>query len=126
MEMKHAYVLLLLMTLSACSKDFQGGRLERVYVEDFTSSNIQQCKPEDVDLSNAQAKAFFERARIVDSRTLHDHYEYAPCAIEGVATYAGQSCSWQIQASATGRLRCGETTWLFVCDECDDLFDTSK
>lgn len=116
-------VIGLLVWLGGCGQDsFAPERLAEVYVDDFTSSAPQQCTTADLPLQHADAAEFFTRARVVDSKTLHDHYQLAPCQLEGSARYGEQRCNWQIQAGATGALKCGEQHWLFACDDCGALF----
>lgn len=61
--------------------------MKDVYVADFQSEDIAHCRPADVDLGHRQAHQFFERAKQVDGKTLHDYYEQAPCYIEGTLRY---------------------------------------
>jgi len=105
---------------------FDVNHIRDVYVADFNSEDIEHCRPSDVDLSNSQARDFFRRARQVDSKILHDFYNYAPCYIEGVLKYKSQSCDWQIRAGATGQIKCGNSIWYFACDNCQDLFESQE
>ena len=100
------------------------GALTDVYVEDFGSDAPEQCRPADVDLGHAEARAFFVRAKQVSLQVIHDHYDYAPCYIEGTLKYGSRSCDWEIRAGATGHIVCGAKTWYFACDTCSDLFRT--
>jgi uncharacterized metal-binding protein YceD (DUF177 family) len=81
------------------------------------------CKPSDVDLSNIQVKQFFQQATEVEHKTLQDHYNYAPCAIEGTLTYQRQRCNWQVRAGATGYVQCAGEYHYFACDNCEQLFN---
>ena len=104
---------------------FDVHKITAVYVADFNSEEMERCRPSDVDLSHSQASNFFMRAKRVDKKTLHDHYNYAPCYIEGTLKYKRKPCDWEIRAGATGHITCGKVTEYFACDSCDDLF-TSK
>lgn len=53
---------------------------------------------------------------------VHDHYNHAPCYIEGTLKDGNQVCEWEIRAGATGHIKCGEAMQYYVCDTCDDLF----
>ena len=114
------------LLLTACgglaAHDYDRNGVSDVYVEDFQSTAMDRCRPSDVPLGNAEAAEFFRRAKLVDGRTLHDHYNYAPCYVEGTLKYQSTSCDWRIRAGATGEIRCGEQERLFACDSCDDLF----
>jgi hypothetical protein len=121
-KIKHS-LLLAAIFLSACAnQDFRQRQITDVYVEDFGSEDIERCRPSDVDLSHHEAKAYFLRARQVEYSVIHDHYNYAPCYIEGTLKYRSGICEWEIRAGATGHIKCGDKTRYFVCDTCDDLF----
>jgi len=126
MEIKHmALLALATLTLASCAVTVVNvNDISDVYVTDFISDDIERCRPSDVDLNHSEAREFFVRAKRVDARTLHNHYNYAPCHIEGILKYRSESCDWEIRAGATGQIRCGNENWYFVCDECDDLFET--
>ena len=115
------------LTLVSCAASgFDSGAITDVYAADFRSDDMKHCRPADVDLSHSQAKEFFTRAKHVDRRTLHDHYNYAPCYIEGTLKYKSKSCSWEIRAGATGSIACGKVTEYFACDTCADLFKSKS
>ena len=116
-------VFSLLSACSGVSQAFSTADIHSIYIADFVSDAPQQCKPTDVDLNTAQIKQFFQQAAEVEHKTLHDHYNYAPCAIEGTLTYKQQNCNWQIRASATGYIQCASTYRYFACDNCDNLFN---
>lgn len=107
--------------VSCASAPSQPIQISEVYVADFKSDDIKTCRPSDVNLNHERARAFFLRAREVDSKTLHDHYDWAPCYVEGTLKLGAQRCDWQIRAGATGQIDCGKEERYFVCDSCDDL-----
>lgn len=115
----------LVVLLVACSKhnEFNTADISELYIADFVSDAPEQCGPEDVDLSNNDVKQFFQLAREVEHKVLHDHYNYAPCAIEGTLKLQQQSCSWQVRAGATGHIKCAEQYHYFACDNCAELFN---
>ncbi|SNY49192.1 hypothetical protein SAMN06297280_1284 [Arsukibacterium tuosuense] len=117
----------LVALLVACSKpnEFNTADISEVYIADFVSDAPEQCGPEDVDLSNNDVTQFFQLAREVEHKVLHDHYNYAPCAIEGTLKLQQQSCSWQVRAGATGYIKCAEQYRYFACDNCAELFNTA-
>ncbi|WP_052750183.1 hypothetical protein [Arsukibacterium sp. MJ3] len=114
----------LVFMLMACSKtaELTTADISELYIADFVSSAPNQCGPEDVDLNNSEVLQFFQLARVVEHKTLHDHYNYAPCAIEGTLKSQQQSCSWQVRAGATGYIKCAEQYRYYACDNCDALF----
>ncbi|MGP9802760.1 hypothetical protein [Rheinheimera sp. NSM] len=115
--------------LPACGsqqQSFDSDQIGSLYIADFVSDAPEQCRPTDVDLSNIEVKQFFKQAREVAHKILHDHYNYAPCAIEGTLKYGQQSCNWQVRAGATGHIQCGEEHRYFACDDCAALFNTGE
>lgn len=124
MEMKStAFFFVCSIALASCATmAFDVHGITEVYVADFNSEDMESCRPSDVDLSHSQAKEFFTRAKPVDSKILHNHYNQAPCYIEGTLKYKSKPCDWQIRAGATGHITCGNVTQYFACDSCNDLF----
>lgn len=118
-----ALLFISMIALSSCATmPFDTRMITEVYVADFNSEDIQSCRPSDVDLGHSQAREFFIRAKLVNRRKLHDHYNHAPCYIEGTLKYNNKPCDWEIRAGATGHIACGNQTEYFACDSCDDLF----
>lgn len=126
MEMKRVvfHALATLPVVSCAVAAINANDIGDVYVTDFRSDDIERCQPSDVDLTHSEARDFFIRAKRVDARTLHDHYNYGSCLTEGILKYRSESCDWEIRAGATGQIKCGSQIWYFACDECDDLFET--
>jgi len=121
-KIKHLIILAIAFLTSCATQGFHQHQITDVYVEDFGSDDIESCRPSDVDLSNYKAKEYFLRARQVEYRVIHDHYNYAPCYIEGTLKNGSIICDWEIRAGATGHIKCGGDIKYFVCDTCDDLF----
>lgn len=117
------FAALLLLGCSSAQQNIAVQQITALYVADFVSDEPLQCRPTDVDLSNVDALQFFQLAQQVDYKTLHDHYNIAPCGIEGTLKYRQQSCNWQIKAGATGHIQCGEERHYFACDKCELLFN---
>ena len=127
-KMKKAYTRVLLSALltgllSACA----GGSMWQslisdVYVDDFQSGEPELCRQSDIPLNHARARDFFRRARQVDYKVIHDHYDVFPCWVEGTLKYGLNVCKWEIRVGATADIKCDEKTQYFVCDDCDDLF----
>lgn len=123
MEIKNIIISLVLLFPLACTAGTPNpAKFKDVYVQDFHSDEPKRCTTADVELSHKQAHEFFNRAKVVSHKTLHDHYEHAPCYIEGTLKYKSKSCDWKIRASATGEITCGSETWFFACDDCKELF----
>ncbi len=110
--------------LTACSSTQTDSlNISDVYVTDFHSDEPETCRPSDVDLSHKGAADFFKRSKEIDSKILHDHYNFAPCYIEGTLKINNQSCVWTIRAGATGEINCRDKAHIFACDDCEDLFN---
>jgi hypothetical protein len=125
MEIKNILLALMMLCslLISCSSNVMNTRLiKNLYVDDFSSDDPENCTTSDVDLTRLQALQYFKRARVVEYRILHQHYELAPCYIEGPLIYKGKPCEWEIRAGATGSIKCNDKVWYFACDDCDDLF----
>lgn len=122
MKIRTLGILAIVLLTSCATYSFNQHEITDLYVDDFGSDDIETCRPSDVDLSHHEAKEFFLRGREVEHSVIHDHYEYAPCYIEGTLKYRKRVCEWEIRAGATGHIKCGDETKYFVCDTCDDLF----
>ncbi len=117
---RKAPLLLVFLLLVSCA---QHQKYSDVYVEYFQSEDIGVCGPSDVNLNNGEASQFFSRSKKVEYRVIHDHYNVAPCYIEGILTLNGKVCDWKIQASSIGSIKCNDETNYYVCDSCEDLFN---
>ncbi len=125
MEMKcKGIIFSAVFYVASCAEiTFKNTGITDVYVTDFNSDDIAKCRPSDVDLTHDEAREFFLRARQVDYKVIHDHYNFAPCYIEGTLNFKSKSCDWVIRAGATGHISCGKGETYFVCDICEDLFE---
>ena len=122
MEIKYILPIIMFSLVSCASSAMDSSQLKDLYVDDFHSDDAAACKTSDVELNHAQAREFFKKAKEVTYTVIHDHYELAPCYIEGPLKYKGKQCSWKIRPGSTGSITCGKQTQYFVCDECDYLF----
>ncbi|WDE04378.1 hypothetical protein SG34_024040 [Thalassomonas viridans] len=118
--------LVSILLLFSCSSKQDSNNYKDVFVADFISDDIESCRPSDVDLNHYQAKQFFVRSRQVEHKVIHDHYNHAPCYIEGTMKYKARICEWQIRAGATGFIKCNENKQFFVCDRCEELFESHQ
>lgn len=72
----------------------------------------------DFSLTDKQAQHYFDKARQVSAKEVHDQYEYLPCYAKGTAKRDGQICEWEIRAGGTGYFTCGEDASLTACGDC--------
>jgi len=125
MAMKSLAVGLAALMLTACAHPgnrFDTTQLSAVYIADFTSTEPKACTTADVDLTNDEAHVFFRKAIQLSAKALADHYPLAPCKVAGTLRREGEPCDFEISAAMTGVIRCGERSWFFACEDCDDLF----
>jgi hypothetical protein len=106
----------------SCTNSDQKKIIQDVYVTDFISDETKNCRASDVDLSNSEVQQYFLIAKKVDHKTIHDHYNYGDCHIEGTLTYDKNNCTWEIRSGSTGHIKCGGKTQYFICDTCEKLF----
>jgi hypothetical protein len=118
-----AFVVGSTVALLGCASNgyFAKDRIHETLVKDFASTDLS-CTTADVNLSHAQAEAFFKRSTLLDYKTMSDNYPIAPCYIEGTLKYKGQSCDWKTFAGHTGSITCKDQQTYFACDTCQDLF----
>lgn len=126
MEIKYTIIIFAVCASSCTTTSDISGDIQELYVDDFHSDNIDICKTSDVELSHSQAREFFSKAREVNYKTIHDHYEIAPCYIAGPVKYNNQQCSWKIRPGSTGSITCAENVKYFVCDDCNNLFNQTN
>ena len=126
MATSHRGVVLAMSVLgaAAASAFYVSREVGDVYVADFKSDNMATCRPSDVDLNRTQVADFFRRASAVESKIMNDHYDLAPCYIQGTLKYRFATCEWEVRAGATGSITCDKRIEYFVCDTCADLFQS--
>jgi hypothetical protein len=118
----------LLFLLAGCAQPHASDseNIEDIVISGFQSQESDSCRPSDVPLDQKQVWSFFQRATSIDSRTLHDNYEWAPCYLEGTLKYRERVCTWQVRAGGIGVIECPAAEQYFACKECDDLFLGTK
>ncbi len=118
----------LLTLLAGCAQPhtFDSNNLGDIAVSGFQSQEPGSCRPSDVPLDQNQVMSFFQRAITIDSRALHDDYEWAPCYLEGRLKYSGKACTWQVRAGGIGVIACPAAEQYFACKECDDMFSGAR
>lgn len=94
------------------------------YVVEINHPEDSTCTQDEIPLTNTTAKEFFKRARVVTMGEIHDHYDWVECKLEGTARLDDLGCSWWVQGTGIGMIRCGsgEETLVACDDECNDLF----
>jgi len=124
MAIRKLFFILAFSCLSGClSMDFQRDSISNVFVEDFESTE-KNCNASDVNVTHTAARKFFQsRATMMTKRQIDLYYPYVVCYAMGSLEYWGERCDWEIYASGTGNIKCGEYTWYFACDDCEDLLN---
>lgn len=116
-------VLIIFLLVSCACNQHPAQHITDLHIDDFQTEDINTCKPSDVDLSSKEAEQFFLRSKKVSYKIIHDHYNIAPCHIEGTLKTQGKVCEWKIQASLIGSIKCDEEISYYACDSCEELFN---
>lgn len=75
------------------------------------------------ELTDAKAKSYFEQAKIISFKRLHDEFSYLPCFAKGTFGYQGNQCEFIIRAGGTAEVFCnGSQQFFYGCTSCDGLF----
>jgi hypothetical protein len=75
----------------------------------------------DFTLNEAQARQFFERAKVVDASQLHDQFDLLPCYVQGTGKLQGAAAEWTVRAGGTAEVSSASRLLLMGCDTCDEL-----
>lgn len=127
----HYLVFGIMMILTtACTMVSERHSFDKKKISDFRLINFQAdktglCQATDVNLTQQQSSDFFQMAKPIDSKTIHDDYAIASCYIEGTLQYKqNESCQWQIYAGGVGVIQCNQNMQYYVCDndKCRYLF----
>ncbi len=100
--------------------------IDDILISSFHSDEPERCRPSDVALDERQVASFFKRAELIDGRTLHDEFEWAPCYLEGTLRYQENACTWRVMAGATGAIKCSASEQYFGCNSCSDFFEGAR
>lgn len=74
-------------------------------------------------LTAEQAAQFFQKARPITARQMHDDYEYLPCWVQGKTTGPQGISLWKIRPIGIAEVTLpNQTRTLLGCKNCDDLF----
>lgn len=112
-------------TMLADNRFFDKKEISDLRLINFHADKSGLCQATDVNLTQQQSHEFFQMAKPVDSRTIHDEYAIAACYIEGTLRYHQiESCQWLIYAGGVGMIQCNQNLQYYVCDndKCRDLF----
>ncbi|MET1257602.1 hypothetical protein [Aliikangiella maris] len=115
-------LLVYLFILTSCSAP---NKLNTVNIDEISSYGTDANQAEfcsDFQLNKEQANSFFQKAKQVSFKKLHDQFDYLPCFVRGKATIKNESCDWEIRAGGTGELICGSKVQYWACDNCNLLF----
>lgn len=79
-----------LVSCVGASETFDAAAITESWVKDFESTDSKSCKKSDVDPTHSDVRQYFERAKVLDEKTLSDNYPVAPCYSLGVLKYKGE------------------------------------
>ena len=114
-------LIILVILLSACSSVEKKGDIIVLSVDIAGSDGNRKEFCSSFNLDKNEAQSFFERALIISVKQLHDNYSFLPCFVRGKAQVRKINCDWEIRAGGTGEIMCGEETYLYGCNNCNDI-----
>ena len=84
---------------------------------------------EKFNLNEQEALEFFKKAKVVNQKTIHDHYDYLPCYVKGTISFppkdskrTEEMCGFTIRAGGTAELACGkEDVKFYACNNYENL-----
>ncbi len=69
-------------------------------------------------LTKDEAQYYFDNAKQVSARDIHDNYSFLPCYVSGEANLNNQICEWEVRAGGTSHITCGNQSMLMGCEDC--------
>jgi hypothetical protein len=69
-------------------------------------------------LSKENAQYYFDNAKQVSARDIHDNYSFLPCFVAGEGHLNKNKCKWEIRAGGTSSITCKEQSILMACEDC--------
>ncbi len=72
----------------------------------------------DFSLAKDEAQYFFDNAKQVSARDIHDSYSFLPCFVKGEGYLNKKKCEWEIRAGGTSSIVCEDQSILMACEDC--------
>lgn len=115
------FTVLILSLLSACSSTVQKNKFSVLSVERAGVDGAEGAFCSAFKLSITESQKYFNQAKIISFKQLHDDYSFLPCFVTGKGQLAELECSWEIRAGGTGEIICGEKVYLYGCANCQEI-----
>jgi len=115
------FTIVILIFSSACSSLHQKNEFNILGVENTGTDNGEGKFCSNFYLEKNEAQFFFNRAKIISSKQLHDSYSFLPCFVRGKGQLKKLECTWEVRAGGTGEITCGEKVYLYGCSDCQDI-----
>jgi hypothetical protein len=72
----------------------------------------------DFSLTKKEAQYYFNNAKQVSARAIHDSYSFLPCFVIGEGYLNNKKCKWEVRAGGTSSVVCEDQSLLMVCEDC--------
>ncbi|MBL4607758.1 MAG: hypothetical protein JKY01_08020 [Pseudomonadales bacterium] len=72
----------------------------------------------DFSITKEEAQYYFDNAKQVSAKDIHDNYSFLPCFVSGEGYLNNKKCAWEVRAGGTSNIRCGEQSILMACENC--------
>lgn len=72
----------------------------------------------DFFLTKNQAQQFFNKAKQVSGKDIHDKYSFLPCFVRGDGYSNNKKCEWEVRAGGTSIIQCADELTHMACEEC--------
>lgn len=69
-------------------------------------------------LTKDEAQYFFDNAKQVSAKDIHDNYAFLPCFVAGKGLLNEKQCEWEIRAGGTSNIVCEDQSILMACEDC--------
>ncbi len=69
-------------------------------------------------LTKEEAQYYFDNAKQVSAKDIHDNYSFLPCFVSGEAHVNKKKCEWEVRAGGTSNITCEDQSILMACESC--------
>lgn len=112
-------ILLFLISMTAC----KGAKIEEhsINVTSIVNTGNDGASGDfcaAFSLTKDEAQHFFNNAKQVSAKEIHDSYSYLPCFVTGEAYLNNKKCEWEIRAGGTSSIVCEDLSFTMACKDC--------
>lgn len=115
-------VYIVFLLVSACTQDVGVGEFTKITVKDRGAdgeSAKRLCS--EFSLTESQVGSFFSQAKPISREKAHHEIDYLSCWVNGDLVYKNKTCQWHIDAGGLANIYCGNNTYKFYCEACEDI-----